>query len=157
MNPAAWVLLFIYLFFVCFRPAPKAYGGSQARGPIRAVAANLHHSHSNAVSKPCLQPTPLSKARDQTCVLMNASQIRFLWARTGTPAWLLDAFRIIQMCSVSLSKKRTIHGFQSLSICDVPVSLLSSLCVIINWCPLAPTAPFPTASVINTEIPLFLL
>ena len=35
-----------------------AYGGSQARGQIGAVAADLHHSHSNARSKPHLQPTP---------------------------------------------------------------------------------------------------
>ena len=27
-----------------------AYGSSQARGPIGAVAANLHHSHSNVGS-----------------------------------------------------------------------------------------------------------
>ena len=31
--------------FCLFRFA--AYGGSQARGPIGAVAAGLHHSHSN--------------------------------------------------------------------------------------------------------------
>ena len=30
--------------------APAAYGGSQARGRIKAVAADLHHSHSNARS-----------------------------------------------------------------------------------------------------------
>ena len=35
-----------------------AYGGSQARGLIRAVAAGLHQSHSNVGSKPRLQPTP---------------------------------------------------------------------------------------------------
>jgi len=35
-----------------------AYGGSQARGLIRAIAAGLHHSHSNARSEPCLPPTP---------------------------------------------------------------------------------------------------
>ena len=29
---------------------------------------------------------PLSKARDRTRVLMDASQIRFRWAMTGTPA-----------------------------------------------------------------------
>ena len=34
------------------------YGGGQARGQIRATAASLHHSHSNARSKPRLQPTP---------------------------------------------------------------------------------------------------
>ena len=38
--------------------APAAYGGSQARGLIGAVATGLHHSHSNAGSEPRLQPTP---------------------------------------------------------------------------------------------------
>ena len=33
-----------------FRAALAAYGGSQVRGPIGAVAAGLHHSHSNAGS-----------------------------------------------------------------------------------------------------------
>ena len=32
-----------------------ADGGSQARGPIRATAASLHHSHSNAGSRPTEQ------------------------------------------------------------------------------------------------------
>ena len=35
-----------------------AYGGSQARGQIKATAAGLHRSHSNAGSEPCLRPTP---------------------------------------------------------------------------------------------------
>ena len=64
-----------------------AYGGSKARGQIRATAAGLHHStcdlhHS---SWQCQILNPLSKARDWTCVLMEASQIHFLWAMTGTP------------------------------------------------------------------------
>ena len=37
--------LFIYLLF---RAALVAYGGSQARGPIRATATGRHHSPSNA-------------------------------------------------------------------------------------------------------------
>ena len=37
---------------------PAAYGGSQARGLIGAVATGLHQSHSNAGSEPRLQPTP---------------------------------------------------------------------------------------------------
>ena len=41
-------------FFVFSRAAPKAYGGSQARGLIRAVAAGLRQSHSNDGSKPRL-------------------------------------------------------------------------------------------------------
>src|SRR5512147_1919320 len=36
--------------------APAAYGGSQARGRIRAVATGLRQSHSNAGSEPRLQP-----------------------------------------------------------------------------------------------------
>ena len=35
-----------------------AYGGSQARGQIGAVAAGLRHSHSNARFEPHLQPMP---------------------------------------------------------------------------------------------------
>ena len=37
--------------FLLFRAAPTAYGGSQARGPIRDVAASLHLSHSNVGSE----------------------------------------------------------------------------------------------------------
>ena len=43
--------------FSLFRATHVAYGSSQAMGQIRAVAAGLHHSHSNAGSKPCLPPT----------------------------------------------------------------------------------------------------
>ena len=47
-----------FFFFCLFRAAHVAYEGSQARGHIRAVAARLHHNHSNARSELCLQPTP---------------------------------------------------------------------------------------------------
>ena len=50
------------LFFFFFRAVPAAYGGSQARGPIGATAAFLHHSCGNARSEPRLQPTPQLKA-----------------------------------------------------------------------------------------------
>ena len=45
-------------FFLAFRAAPAAYGGSQARGPSGAVATGLHHSHSHAGSELRLRPTP---------------------------------------------------------------------------------------------------
>ena len=45
---------FIYLFF---RAAPVIWS-SQARGQIGALAAGLHHNHSNTESQPSLQPTP---------------------------------------------------------------------------------------------------
>ena len=47
-----------YFIFCFFRAAPMAYGGSRARGRIRAVAAGPHHSHSNVESEPRLQSTP---------------------------------------------------------------------------------------------------
>ena len=65
--------------------APAAYGNSQAKGGIRAAAAGLCHSTSHAGSKLRLRPTPLfvanqilnklSKARDQTCILMDTSRV----------------------------------------------------------------------------------
>ena len=48
----------LFFFFFClFRAAPKAYGGSQARGQIGATASGLRHSHSNIRPEPHLQPT----------------------------------------------------------------------------------------------------
>ena len=38
------IFMFVCLF-VCFRATPATYGGSQARGPIRATAAGLLLSH----------------------------------------------------------------------------------------------------------------
>ena len=55
---------FLYLFFFLFclsclfRAVPVAYGGSQARGRIGAVADRLLQSHSNVGSKLRLQPIP---------------------------------------------------------------------------------------------------
>ena len=54
-------VLFFFFFFCLFAislAAPAAYGGSQARGPIGALASGLCQSHSKAGSKPRLQPTP---------------------------------------------------------------------------------------------------
>jgi len=47
--------VFIFLLFMA---ALAAHGSSQARLLIGATAASLHHSHSNARSKPRLQPMP---------------------------------------------------------------------------------------------------
>ena len=55
----------------------------------------LHHSHSKAKFKLCLQPipqlratqifNPLSEARNQTHILMDTSWVHYHWATTGTP------------------------------------------------------------------------
>jgi len=47
-----------YINLLLFRATSTAYGGSQARGQIRATVASLRHSHSNAGSEPRLQTTP---------------------------------------------------------------------------------------------------
>ena len=69
------------LFLVILRLRSSAYGGSQARGRIGAVAAGLHHSHSNTGSElrllltphltAMLDPNPLTEARDRTHILVD--------------------------------------------------------------------------------------
>ena len=93
-SPAFICRIFIFLSF--FRAAPVAYGGSQARGLVGAVAACLCHRHSNARSDLHLLPTPhnswqhqilnpLSEARGWTYNLMVPSQIRFCCTMMETP------------------------------------------------------------------------
>ena len=53
-----FIFLFFGPFFAISWATPAGYGGSQARGQIRAVAAGLCQSYSNVGSEPCLQPTP---------------------------------------------------------------------------------------------------
>ena len=72
-----------------FRVAPAAYGGSQVRGRIGAVATGLCHSHSHIRCELYLRPTcatahgntvilnALGEASDRTCILMDTSQICF--------------------------------------------------------------------------------
>ena len=51
------IVSFFCLFAISWA-ALTAYGGSQARGRIGAIAASLRQSHSNAGSEPGLRPTP---------------------------------------------------------------------------------------------------
>ena len=68
----------LFCFVLFFRASAAACGSSQTRGPIRATAAGLHHSHSNTKSEiraasstfvhysswQCQILNPLSEARD---------------------------------------------------------------------------------------------
>ena len=74
----------VTLFFL-FMAAPTAHGSSQTSGWLRATAASLHHSHSNAWSEQRQILNPMSKARDWTCVLMDTSWVRYLWATMEPP------------------------------------------------------------------------
>ena len=59
-----FICLFIFFFclFAISWAALTAYGGSQARGRIRAIAAGICQGHSNVGSEPRLQPTPQLRA-----------------------------------------------------------------------------------------------
>ena len=68
------------------RATPMAYGGSQARGLIGAVAINLHHSHSNVGSEPCLHPIL------QLTAMLDPSPIEQGQGIEPTTSWLLVGF-----------------------------------------------------------------
>ena len=69
---------FFLSFF--FRASPSAYGSPQARVRSGAAATGLHHS---SLQHQVLNP--LSRARDQTRVLMDTSQVHYHWAMMETP------------------------------------------------------------------------
>ena len=69
------------------RATPAAYGSSQARGRMGAIATGLHRRDSNTRSKPVCDLhyssqqhqilNPLSKVRDQTHILMDPSHVHY--------------------------------------------------------------------------------
>ena len=97
--------------FVCFGVfggaggTLAAYGSSQAMGRIKAIAAGLCHSHSNAGSEPHLQPilqlqqcwilNPLSKARNLTSILMDTNQVYFHCVTMGMLMFLNHCVDVI--------------------------------------------------------------
>ena len=72
-----------FFFLGLFRATPAAYGGSQARGWISAVAGGLHYSHRNLglsriydlhhSSGQCR----ILEARDQTHILLDTSRVHY--------------------------------------------------------------------------------
>ena len=53
-----YLIIIFFCLFVFSSAVPMAYGDSQARDLIGAVASGLHHSHDNAKSKLHLRLTP---------------------------------------------------------------------------------------------------
>ena len=82
--PLRGFILFYFIFI--FRAPPAAYGIS-TRGWIRAVAAGLHHSHSNSRATSatytslwqCWIFNPLSEARDWTHILRDIMSGSFVF------------------------------------------------------------------------------
>ena len=90
---SSWLLYFyffpfFFLVFCLFRASPMAYGDSQARGWIRAVAAGLHHSHSHSSCG--------IRAMSVICTATHINVGSLIhWARPGIkPAfsWILVSF-----------------------------------------------------------------
>ena len=65
-GPRATHFFLFFFFFNLFRVTPEVYGGSQARSQIEAIAASLHHSHSNSATYTAAhsKAESLSKARN---------------------------------------------------------------------------------------------
>ena len=85
-----------YPFFL--RAAGMAYGSSHDRGQIKATAAGLHHSYSNAKSELHLRPAPQLMAMPDplhteqghywVCIIIDNSWINFHCTTKGTPSGL---------------------------------------------------------------------
>ena len=80
-NLGSVFCFFFFSFSFLFRAPPTAHGGSQARGWVGAIAADLQHSSQQRQTH-----NPLSKARDRTRNLKDTSPMHFLCATTGSPA-----------------------------------------------------------------------
>ena len=111
--------LFIFFVFCLFRATSMAYGGSQVRDPIQLKLKLLAYTTATATRDPShicdLHHSsqqrrilnPLSKARDQNCVLMDANQIHFHWATTElwyTGTFFLKLFFIFIFCLFAFSR-----------------------------------------------------
>ena len=95
------IFVFIFIFIFLGDDAPTAYGiprlgvkselglpgyATATAAPDQSHVCNLHQSS--------LQHwilNPLSGARDQTCVLMDTSQVHYHWAIMGTPRGQIGA------------------------------------------------------------------
>ena len=85
--PLATQFMLFYFIFCHFRAVLAAYGGSQTQGQIGAVAPGLRHN-----SWQCRILNLLSKARDQTHVLMDTSQVRYWENGNSRPQFILKHF-----------------------------------------------------------------
>ena len=113
-----------YFLFVCFVFSSECCTCGiwrfPARGWIRAAPAGLHHSHSmpdqshvwdlHLSSQQCWILNPLSKARSQTCILMDTSQIHFCWATRELPHFsILDGYHMCLFFAFSFDRVLTSH------------------------------------------------
>ena len=130
--PGSQRLFFFFCLFLFSRVVLMAHVGSQARGRIRTIAANLHYgSWQHKILN------PLSKARDGTCVLRDTSQIRFLCVTTGIPR------RLFSRCALALHRKGGGPGRQSGTCKQSHVSSIRALIPFTRAPPSRVTSPRP--------------
>ena len=108
--------IYIYIYIVFFRAAPMAYGGSQTRGRIGAVAAGLHHSHNmwdlSHWVRPVIEPaslwllvrsSPLSYNGNSNKTFKNernANKLETFWMSiNGDWFWYIITIDIERKCS----------------------------------------------------------
>ena len=77
-----------------FRATPVVYGGSQARGPIGATAASLHHTHSNTRSSHIcdLNHSSIPGARPGIEPATSWFLVGFI---SAVPQWELQAYKLL--------------------------------------------------------------
>ena len=105
--------------FVClFRATPGAYGSSQARGWIRAVAAGLPANHSNAGSEPHLWPHTV--ALGNTAYLIHRARPGMETLSSWIPALFVTTesqqecpkVKCLNTNTTSMKLEQTTFGFQ---------------------------------------------
>ena len=107
--------LSFFFFFGLFSTTLAAYGGSQARGGIGVIAADLHNS---SWQRQILNP--LSEAMDGTCNLMVPSHICFCCATIGPPN-----YSFLKITSVALRASARVE--ENLTISSVLIVSLENL------------------------------
>ena len=111
-SPSRWDFFFFFFLNLFFRAALTACRSSQARGWIRATAARLPHSHSNARSQLHLWP-----------------QLH-LWARPG----IESSFSQILVRCISAMPQQELPGKIFLSLSTAFSSDIVSRCILHCFC-----------------------
>ena len=127
-----YIFLFLFFFFCLFiflsffRAAPVAYGGSQARGPIGAVVASLHRSHSNTGIQAASATYNVAHSNPGSLTHWARSGIEpafswilvgFVnrWATRGTP--ITFSYFNFLICNFSLVFYKTLEFLPTTSLC----------------------------------------
>ena len=115
-----------FFFWSFFRATPMAYGSSQARGRIGAVAASLHHRHSNpnpscvcdldhssCIATPDPQPNEQGQKSnpDPQGYQSDSFPVSHNWELPKTLLKLLTCSSMKSWCKIETSEKGKISDF----------------------------------------------